>query len=56
MKIIKSWDYSDSKEVRIPIGKFYEIDAPIFDQSFLEYGSRALDRDLKLKEILEKFV
>ncbi|VVB63045.1 2-oxoglutarate synthase subunit KorB [uncultured archaeon] len=54
LKIIRSWDYSDNADARIPIGKFYDRDLPRFDQSFPGYELHDLDRDSKIKEVLEK--
>jgi len=54
-KIIRSWNY-DRSEVPIPLGKFYEIDAPRFDQSFPEYRPNLSERDSKIKTLLENFI
>ncbi|MDD1753792.1 MAG: thiamine pyrophosphate-dependent enzyme [Methanotrichaceae archaeon] len=55
-KIIKSWDYNDNPDVKIPIGKFYERDLPTFDEAFTSYEKHEVERNSKLKEMLENFV
>ncbi|MDD1760034.1 MAG: thiamine pyrophosphate-dependent enzyme [Methanothrix sp.] len=54
-KIIRSWNYVDTS-VPIPLGKFYEIDAPRFDQILPGYKQNAADRDSRIKDALEKFI
>jgi 2-oxoglutarate/2-oxoacid ferredoxin oxidoreductase subunit beta len=54
LKAIKSWDYSNNADAKIPIGTFYEKDMPRFDESFVRYESMDLDRGSKIKEFLEK--
>ncbi|MDD1753764.1 MAG: thiamine pyrophosphate-dependent enzyme [Methanotrichaceae archaeon] len=54
-KIIKSWNYNDS-ELPIPLGKFYEVDAPRFDQEFPGYDIKSMDRDVMIGEILDNFI
>jgi 2-oxoglutarate ferredoxin oxidoreductase subunit beta len=51
-KIIRSWSY-DNSEAAIPLGKFYQIDAPTFDQVFPGYEIRAADRDAQIEKVLE---
>lgn len=58
MKIIRSWNY-DGGEIPVPIGKFYDVDAPRFDQEFPGYELKDLneaDRDAKIREVLEKMI
>jgi len=55
MKIIRSWNY-DGEEVPIPLGKFYQVDLPRFDQVFPGYEPKVVDRDAKMKEMLENFI
>jgi 2-oxoglutarate/2-oxoacid ferredoxin oxidoreductase subunit beta len=55
LQIIRSWDYGDNPERKIPIGLFYRKDMPRFDQVFAGDESREVDRDSKLRELLEKF-
>jgi 2-oxoglutarate/2-oxoacid ferredoxin oxidoreductase subunit beta len=54
-KIIRSWNYNGS-ESPIPLGKFYEIDAPQFDQEFPGYDIKSTDRNLLIGEILDNFI
>ena len=54
-KIIRSWNYNRS-DVPIPLGSFYQIDAPRFDQSFSSYRPGREERESKIKEILENFI
>jgi len=54
-KIIRSWNY-DSLEKPIPLGKFYDIDAPRLDQAFLEFNPNLAERDAKIKATLEDFI
>ncbi len=58
MKIIRSWNY-DGGEIPIPLGKFYQADAPRFDQVFPGYELKDLeeaDRETKIREVLEKLI
>ncbi len=55
-RIIRSWDYNDSPDAKIAIGKFYEKDLPTFDDAYLGYENLQVDRNSKLKEILEKSI
>ena len=50
-RIIRSWSYDDG-EAPIPLGKFYQINAPTFDQAFPGYEIRAVDRDAQLEKVL----
>jgi 2-oxoglutarate ferredoxin oxidoreductase subunit beta len=54
-KIIRSWNYNGS-ESPIPLGKFYEVDAPRFDQEFPGYDIKSKDRDVMIGDILDKFI
>ena len=54
-KIIRSWNY-DSLEKPIPLGKFYDIDAPRLDQAYLEIKPNLAERDAKIKATLEDFI
>ncbi len=54
-KIIRSWDY-DNIEKPIPLGKFYDIDAPRLDQAYLEIKPNLAERDAKIKASLEDFI
>ena len=54
-KIIRSWNY-DSFDKPIPLGKFYDIDAPRLDQAFLEIRPNLAERDAKIAAALEDFI
>jgi 2-oxoglutarate ferredoxin oxidoreductase subunit beta len=54
-KIIRSWNY-DRSDAPIPLGKFYEVDSPRFEQSFSASRPGVAERDDKLKALLEKFI
>jgi hypothetical protein len=54
-KIIRSWNY-DRSDAPIPLGRFYEVDSPRFEQSFSASRPGAAERDDKLKALLEKFI
>jgi len=54
-KIIRSWNYNRS-DLPIPLGCFYQIDAPRFDQSFSSYRPGQKERESKIEEILENFI
>ncbi len=54
-KIIRSWNYNRS-DVPIPLGSFYQIDAPRFDQSFSSYRPGRRERESKIEAILENFI
>jgi 2-oxoglutarate ferredoxin oxidoreductase subunit beta len=51
-RIIRSWSYDDS-EAAIPLGKFYQVDAPTFNQVFPGYEIRAADRDEQIEKVLK---
>ena len=54
-RIIRSWNY-DRSDAPIPLGCFYQIDAPCFDQSFSSYRPGLMQREAKINEILENFI
>jgi 2-oxoglutarate ferredoxin oxidoreductase subunit beta len=54
-KIINSWNY-DQSEAPIPLGKFYQIDVPRFEQAFLNYRPNLLERENKIKTLLDNFI
>ena len=54
-KIIRSWNYNRS-DLPIPLGCFYQIGAPRFDQSFSSYRPGRKERESKIEEILENFI
>ncbi len=58
MKIIRSWGY-DASETPIPIGKFYQVDAPRFDQIFPGFELKDLseaERGAKAIEFLKELI
>jgi 2-oxoglutarate ferredoxin oxidoreductase subunit beta len=55
MKIVRSWNY-DNVNSPIPLGKFYQIDSPRFDQNFRGYDPHLIQRDDRIKEMLENFI
>lgn len=56
MKIIRSWNYNGGGEAPIPIGKFYDVDLPRFDQMFPGYEPHSVDRDSELNEMLKNLI
>lgn len=54
-KLIRSWNY-DSLEKPIPLGKFYEIEAPRLDQAYLEFKPNPAGRDAKVAALLEDLI
>lgn len=54
-KIIRSWNY-DRSDAPVPLGKFYKVDAPRFDQAFLGYEPNLPERDRKIKMLLDNFI
>jgi 2-oxoglutarate ferredoxin oxidoreductase subunit beta len=58
MRIIRSWGY-DGPDAPIPLGKFYEVDAPRFDQVFPGFALKDLEeteREMKIRELLERLI
>jgi 2-oxoglutarate ferredoxin oxidoreductase subunit beta len=54
LRKIREWDYN--LDAPIALGTFYKKEIPTFEERFLEYETRAADRDLKIKEILERAI
>jgi 2-oxoglutarate/2-oxoacid ferredoxin oxidoreductase subunit beta len=54
-KIIRSWNY-DGSDVPIPLGRFYQIDAPRFDQSFSLSRPAPAERGSRIRGLLENFI
>jgi 2-oxoglutarate ferredoxin oxidoreductase subunit beta len=52
LRIIRSWSYDDS-DAAIPLGKFYQVTAPTFDQVFPGYEKKAVDRDAQIEKVLK---
>ncbi|MCJ7445438.1 MAG: thiamine pyrophosphate-dependent enzyme [Methanotrichaceae archaeon] len=55
LKLIRSWNYNDS-ESPIPLGKFYEIEAPQFDRLFPGYEPHSVDTDAMIKDVLDNLI
>jgi 2-oxoglutarate ferredoxin oxidoreductase subunit beta len=56
LKIMRSWNYNGGGEAPIPVGKFYDVEMPRFDQMFPGYEPHPVDRDSRLKDVLESFI
>jgi 2-oxoglutarate ferredoxin oxidoreductase subunit beta len=54
LKKIREWDYNS--EAPIALGTFYNKDSLSFEERFLEHKIKAMDKNLKIKEILEKYI
>jgi 2-oxoglutarate/2-oxoacid ferredoxin oxidoreductase subunit beta len=55
LKIIRSWTYNGG-ESPIPLGKFYDIEAPQFGQLFPQYKIPTDDKDVLITEVLNYFI
>jgi len=51
---IREWDYNNDS--RICLGTFYKKDLPTFTERFSEGQTKAIDKDAKIKEMLEGFI
>ena len=54
-KIIRSWRYDDS-EAPIPLGKFYQVNLPRFDQAYSQIKPELSGREDKIRSKLESFI
>ena len=54
LRKIREWDYNS--DVPIALGTFYKKEIPPFEERFLKYETKAVDRKLKIKEILEQAI
>jgi 2-oxoglutarate ferredoxin oxidoreductase subunit beta len=50
---IREWDYN--RDASIALGVLYKKELPAFEDNFLRPQTESLDRDLKIKEILNKY-
>ena len=50
----KTWNYGE--EAPIPLGTFYQVEAPRFDDAFPGYEPHKVDRDAQIKKVLENFI
>ncbi len=55
LKLIRSWDYNNP-ETQIPLGKFYQVDAPRLDQAYLAFKPDLAERDARILAQLESFI
>lgn len=59
LRLARSWNY-DEGDTPIPLGKFYEVDAPRFDLGYepraIDRDPRTINRDARIKELLENFI
>jgi 2-oxoglutarate ferredoxin oxidoreductase subunit beta len=53
-KKIREWDYD--KDAPIALGVFYKKDAPTFEESFAAPKQSVIDRDAKIKKVMEDAV
>lgn len=51
MKKIREWDYN--KDAPIALGAFYKKEIPTYEERFLKYKPEAVDKDLKIKDLLK---
>jgi len=54
-KIISSWNY-DRSDVPVPLGKFLDVDAPRFEESFSGKRPGQPEREDRIKALLENFI
>ena len=54
-KIIRSWRYDDS-EAPIPLGKFYQVNLPRFDQAYSQINPELSGKEDKIRSKLESFI
>ena len=53
-KKIREWDYN--KDAKIALGVFYKKDAPTFEDGFISAVQTNIDRDAKVKKVIEEAV
>jgi 2-oxoglutarate ferredoxin oxidoreductase subunit beta len=54
LKKIREWDYNS--DAPIALGTFYKKESPTFDDNFLTVGKEAMERESKIKEVLENYI
>ncbi len=54
LKKIREWDYNS--DAPIALGTFYKKESPTFDDNFLTLGKEAIERESKIKEVLENYI
>lgn len=55
LRLMRTWNY-DGEDAKIPLGKFYETDAPRLDQAFSGIKPIGTERDAKILAMLENFI
>ncbi|KAF1083750.1 2-oxoglutarate oxidoreductase subunit KorB [Sporotomaculum syntrophicum] len=55
LRVISSWDYRTS-EVPIPIGKFFEVNRPGYEDKFTRFPPVPEDRTVELLQLLDRFI
>lgn len=55
LRILRSWSY-DGEDAPIPLGKFYQVEAPSFEQVFPGYEVEDVDRVASIRSILEGLI
>jgi 2-oxoglutarate ferredoxin oxidoreductase subunit beta len=53
-QIIRVWDYNSIGPV--PIGKFYEVDRPCFEDSYPRHQPQMADREARVQEAISKLI
>ncbi len=53
-RVIREWDYNSAGPV--PIGKFYEIDRPGFEEFLPRHEPQKADREAKLQEAISRLI
>ncbi len=54
LKKIREWDYNS--DAPIALGTFYKKESPTFDDNFLTVGKEAIERESKIKGVLENYI
>ncbi|MDM7934465.1 MAG: thiamine pyrophosphate-dependent enzyme [Methanothrix sp.] len=55
LRILRSWSY-DGEDAPIPLGKFYQVEAPSFEQVFPGYEVEDVERVASIRSILEGLI
>jgi 2-oxoglutarate ferredoxin oxidoreductase subunit beta len=51
---IREWDYNTDSP--IALGLFYKKEIPTFEDRFLKPETKSIDRDLKIRQVLDKSI
>ncbi len=54
LKKIREWDYNSDSP--IALGTLYKKEAPTFEERFLRQEAKGIDRELKIKELLQEYI